>query len=205
MLHNFRTQTLSSQEAAIIGNGLPQLTFHPIYKESHSCSEHAYDPDWAVGDALGQDCMITSGVNFETDSGFMHFYDNDGSKNEDWFGWNKPVLAPLSGEVIALHQNDVVNAPGSMTPGRATAITVKDEAGNQAVIAHLGEVSVEQGDTIKAGDQIGTVGNNGFSRNPHIHIGAITADGEAAQIRWNLGLAATVRRGRVQEFRDLVD
>ncbi|RCW42433.1 M23 family metallopeptidase [Paenibacillus prosopidis] len=34
------------------------------------------------------------------------------------------------------------------------------------------DLSVKEGDNVKAGDIVAKVGNNGYSRHPHIHVGA---------------------------------
>ncbi len=38
--------------------------------------------------------------------------------------------------------------------------------------AHIMDVCVQTGDIASSGDVIAKVGNNGYSRHPHIHIGA---------------------------------
>ena len=47
------------------------------------------------------------------------------------------------------------------------------------------DLSVKEGDTVKAGDIVAKVGNNGFSRNPHIHVGAWKGN-TPLQIRFDL-------------------
>jgi len=37
---------------------------------------------------------------------------------------------------------------------------------------HVREIEVEEGETVRPGEVVAKVGNNGNSRNPHIHIGA---------------------------------
>ncbi|HSG53620.1 MAG TPA: M23 family metallopeptidase, partial [Rheinheimera sp.] len=75
--------------------------------------------------------------------------------------------------------------PGIMTPGRASSITFKTTEGHSVLLAHLQGVIVKEGDTVKRGVAVAKVGNNGYSRNPHIHIGAWSAEGEPLQIRFD--------------------
>ena len=163
-------QDASSRDLASVGEQLPQMTLHPLFLEPYVCSEHFYSPNISLGDALGQNCLIIAGVDFSTGSGSMKYFEGDGSRNTDWFSWNKPVAAPLSGLVSEIHVNDVVNVPGTMNPSLATSVTIVDDSGKTVVVAHLHSVSVSKGDRVAAGEMIGTVGNNGNSRNPHTHM-----------------------------------
>ena len=72
-----------------------------------------------------------------------------------------------------------------MTPGRASSITFKTTEGHSVLLAHLQGVSVKEGDTVKRGVVVAKVGNNGYSRNPHIHIGAWDDEGTPLQIRFD--------------------
>lgn len=49
------------------------------------------------------------------------------------------------------------------------------------VLAHLqpGSVRVERGDTVEAGDPLGTVGNSGSTSEPHLHIHSVRYSGAA--------------------------
>jgi murein DD-endopeptidase MepM/ murein hydrolase activator NlpD len=53
------------------------------------------------------------------------------------------------------------------------------------MLAHLQDIQVREGDTVRAGEFIARVGNNGYSRNPHVHVAA-WKDDAAYQIRWDL-------------------
>ncbi|ANU06551.1 M23 family metallopeptidase [Paraurantiacibacter namhicola] len=191
----------SAEEVDAIAAGLPQLMLHPLYDEPYVCSEHPFGTSMEPGDSLGQDCLIIGGMDWETNSGFMTYYRTDGGENSDWYGWGKPVFAPAAGTIGRVHVNEVVNTPGTMIRGLPTMLSITDEAGNSYVIGHLGEIHVEEGQSVAAGEQIGTVGNNGNSRSPHIHVGAITADGKPAQIRWNLVTSALRTRDYVTKMR----
>ena len=57
----------------------------------------------------------------------------------------------------------------------------------KVVYAHVRDVVVSIGDPVKAGDVVAKVGNNGYSRHPHIHIGAWKGD-TPLQIRFDLNV-----------------
>lgn len=157
-----------------------EVLIHPIYDQAFTCSEHPEGQYMYIGDMLGVDCMVEKFVD-----GWMRTYKNDGKRNEDWYGWGCDVLAPFAGTVESIHINPFTNEPGSIREGRAGSITFAREDGVRIVYAHVMDVSVEVGDRVQAGDRVAKVGNNGFSRCPHIHVGA-WIDKTPLQIRFDL-------------------
>ncbi len=103
---------------------------------------------------------------------------DDPSKNENYWVWGQPVLAPSDGTVIAVVDGIEANVPGALPASPA------DIAGNHVVLqvgeaaycylAHLqaGTIAVNEGDTVTAGTHIGLAGNSGNSSEPHLHIHA---------------------------------
>jgi len=61
--------------------------------------------------------------------------------------------------------------------------------------AHIADVRVKEGDSVKAGQPIAKVGNNGFGRAPHIHIGAFKGE-MPLQIRWDLRAMAKLQKAK---------
>lgn len=116
----------------------------------------------------------------------------DGSRNEDWYGWGREVLAPIGGEVVRVHENPKVNEPGTMVPGIASFVLLRDDDGTHVMLGHLHEMMVQEGDRVQAGEPLGLVGNDGYSRHPHIHLGA-WRDGAPLQIRFDLRAMAKLR------------
>ncbi|MCM8558257.1 M23 family metallopeptidase [Sphingomicrobium sediminis] len=186
------TQPTPEERAAMEARANPevirQATLHPLFEDNYMCSEHWAGQLMFPGDALGQDCMITGGIE---ERGYASPYRTDGATNEDWYGWGRPVLAPLSGTVRRIMVNDVVNVPGELGTPPANAVMIAGEDGVNLIVAHLGEILVAEGDMVDAGQQIGTVGNNGFGRAPHIQIGAWDEE-SALQIRWDLKAIAAL-------------
>lgn len=125
---------------------------------------------------------------------FQRTFTNNGFKNEDWFGFEKNVLAPCDCTVANILVNPITNQPGVMTPGRATSITFKTKGGTSVLLAHVREINVEEGEVVKRGSVVAKVGNNGYSRNPHIHIGAWDEKGNPIQIQFDQSTLALTDR-----------
>lgn len=147
------------------------VTIHAPFADSFTCSEHWDGQFQYLGDALGTDCVVQE---FFSDNGrmFMKSFQNKGLDNEDWFGFGKSVLAPCDCVVTDSYKNNVVNNPGIMNPGRAGSITFEMSDGTKIIMAHLDSIIVSEGENVKPGDEIAKVSNNGYSRNPHLHIAA---------------------------------
>ncbi|MGE3465344.1 MAG: M23 family metallopeptidase, partial [Pyrinomonadaceae bacterium] len=165
------------------------LMIHPIVKSYFMCGEHWEGQLKYQGDALGADCMVTGGLSADESSGFSKPYKTDGKTNEDWYGWMEPVLAPISGTVARVNINPVVNKPGELGKPPASFVVFKHDDGTMVLIAHVAEITVKEGDKVIAGQPFAKIGNNGFGRNPHVHIGA-WRDKTPLQIRFDLRAAA---------------
>lgn len=153
---------------------MERIELHPIFHRYTVYNDH-YDGELASpGDSLGRDCMIAAFLPEKPD--FMRLYKGDGSKNEDWFSWNAEVYAPISGKVTTVYLNDVINVPGQMNPSRASSIIIQADDDTTVLIAHIQNPVVTVGEEVKEGQLLAYVGNNGFARNPHIHIGAYRGD-----------------------------
>ena len=74
-----------------------QVTLHPLYQETYSCTEHWAGQLGYLGDALGTDCLIARMIDTPDGGSFSALYRGDGLSNEDWFGHGEPVLAPING------------------------------------------------------------------------------------------------------------
>lgn len=175
---------------------------HPPMAARFQCSEHPLGDVDHVADALGADCVVfrrEGGPNGDLNVQFR----GDGTRNEDWFGWREPVLAPFDGVVLVVHINPEVTTPGKPGPGRSSAILFRsglddDPNAVQVAYVHVREVTVSVGDTVRAGDPVARVGNNGTSFNPHLHIGAFRGelysdDAVPLQIRMDLAAMGRIR------------
>lgn len=174
------------------------VVIHPIVSAPYSCVEHAMHVENPVilGDATGADCTVLR-YDMTQRAGRRppRHYENDGARNEDWFGWGEPLLAPFDGIIEEIIINPVTNEPG--TPGRppASSIVFARSDGIKVVYGHVKDVTVKQGDTVTAGQPVAAVGNNGFGYMPHTHLGAWKGS-EPLQIRFDLKAKARLEAAR---------
>jgi murein DD-endopeptidase MepM/ murein hydrolase activator NlpD len=134
--------------------------------------EHTYRPQLRLVDQLARDFTVMKvgkdGI------GRAYKPGTAGKENEDWYGWRQEVLAPFESQVVRVARPDSTNRPGAVNrDGKTGLIVFEDkEEGITVAYAHVREIEVEEGDTVRPGDVVGAVGNNGTSRAPHVHIGA---------------------------------
>lgn len=76
--------------------------------------------------------------------------------------------APLGTELLAACGGTVETAGWDGERGNTVAIKVNDDILYR--YAHLDEIKVKEGDKVKAGDVVGTVGSTGNSTGPHLHL-----------------------------------
>jgi len=179
---------------------IEDVVIHPVVSADFSCFEHAFHESDPVilGDAIGTDCTV---VRFDPQwSGRRppRYYDNEGRRNEDWFGWRQELLAPFDATIEEIGINPVTNEPG--TPGRppASFIVFLRSDGTRVVYGHVQDVKVSQGATVRAGQAVALVGNNGYGYMPHTHLGA-WRNGQPLQIRFDqraIGRLQSTRAGR---------
>ncbi len=100
-------------------------------------------------------------------------FEGDGSKNEQFYCFGQPVLAPADGRVVR-----VVNDIGDNAPGNPSQDAPD---GNMVLIAHAdneyslltnlkqNSIKVKHDDRVKQGDPVGECGNSGASVAPRVH------------------------------------
>ena len=109
------------------------------------------------------------------------FFEGDGARNEQWFGFGAEVTAVAPGTVVFMRDGLADETPKSLPmvqrPGEGAGnhVIVQIEPGVWAFYAHLqmGSVGVEIGDRVVTGQPIGRLGNSGNSIGPHLHFGLI--------------------------------
>jgi hypothetical protein len=126
--------------------------------------QHAYD-------------IMTLGPSF----GFAR---NEGHRNDDYFSWGQPVLAPADGVIVSARQDvadnpipAVIDAklyerlPDPRTAYTGNTVVIDHGQGEYSALSHFqkGSVKVEAGQRVRRGEQIGRIGNSGSSELPHLH------------------------------------
>ena len=149
----------------------PAAFAFPIFRQPFACVEHWQGNLSGLGDALGTDCFIQELVEVDGRT-WMRSHSGDGARNEDWFGWGKEVLSPCTCIVVRMHINPDLNRPGTMGKPPASSLTLQRSDRTYFLLAHVSNIGVKVGDTVRAGQVVAHVGNNGYSRMPHTHIGA---------------------------------
>ncbi|HUI85486.1 MAG TPA: M23 family metallopeptidase [Candidatus Binatia bacterium] len=96
-----------------------------------------------------------------------------GSKNEDYYCFGQPILAPADGTVAKAISGYDDNPPGkpSGDPADGNVIVISHGNGESSMINHLKQNSlkVKVGDNVKQGDVIAECGNSGVGPVPYLH------------------------------------
>ena len=105
----------------------------------------------------------------------MEPYNSGSADFEDYGIWDKEVVSPVEGTVVAAYDEveDIPpNTEAFISPeGNHVYIQIK-ETGTYLLLNHLkkNSVIVEIGDQVNVGDLIARVGNSGSTSEPHLHI-----------------------------------
>jgi len=102
---------------------------------------------------------------------------NGNTQNENWWGWDEPILAVADGEITEVVDEFPDNTPRVLPP-----VTLDNIAGNHIILqiaqnrfvtyAHLqrGSSKVRTGDHVHRGDVLALLGNSGNTTGPHLHL-----------------------------------
>lgn len=100
-------------------------------------------------------------------------HDEPASSCEDYFCYNKPVIASADGIVTELTDNVNDNEPGKVNTIQnwGNTVVLKHTNTLYSQVSHLkpGSLRIKKGDFVRKGDVIGLCGNSGRSPEPHIH------------------------------------
>ncbi len=101
-------------------------------------------------------------------------YELPGIRPEDYFCFNKPVLAAADGFVqeIINHIDDNTIGQVNLQQNWGNTVVIKHAEGLYTKVSHLKKysVKVKAGDYVKQGDIIALCGNSGRSPEPHLHF-----------------------------------
>jgi hypothetical protein len=115
--------------------------------------------------------------------------EGDGSQNEQWFGHGNPIFAAAGGTVVSTRDDMPEVPPGTGTTDNPTLKNATDFGGNHVLIrmrrgvyalyGHMipGTVTVEPGERVETGEQLGRLGSSGNTSAPHLHFGLIDGRG----------------------------
>jgi hypothetical protein len=108
----------------------------------------------------------------------------EGTKNEEFVGWGREVIAPADG-VVTYSRNDVPDnsGPGVIDmdalqalpeqpwPVAGNVVVIDHGGGEYSLLGHMqkGSVRVKRGDHVRRADVLGLLGNSGHSQGPHLH------------------------------------
>ena len=112
------------------------------------------------------DFVITDGK-CETHTG-------NGKRLEDYYCFNKPVLAPVRGRIVQIVDDlpDARIGGADETNNWGNLVIIQDPRGLSVEISHFAEKSirVKKGEWVERGAVLGLCGNSGYSPQPHIHV-----------------------------------
>lgn len=101
-------------------------------------------------------------------------YEGKGKKVEDFYCYNKPVIAPADGfieEVVdGIEDNEIGHMDNKNNWGNSIVIKHSEFLYSQLSHIRKGSFQVQKGQYIKQGEIIGYVGNSGRSSFPHLHF-----------------------------------
>lgn len=94
-----------------------------------------------------------------------------GTKNEDYYCFNKKIFAPGNGEIIHVVNNIDDNKNGELPEISGNKIVIDHKNGEYSVLGHFkkGSINVSVGDIVVSGQYLGLCGNSGYSLEPHLH------------------------------------
>ena len=98
-------------------------------------------------------------------------------RNDAYRVWERWLHAPCQGRIVHA-VNDVADnaAFGTDRPyGLGNHVVIRKSSDEYVVLGHMrqGTVAVRTGDEVEAGQEIGRVGNSGWTERPHLHMQAM--------------------------------
>jgi len=177
----------------------PELNLYTFKNNQQRLANLLYFPfhlpfwgEWSV--TQGHDGQYTHKGNWGKAFDFMLLDDQEkthasnGLVCENYYCYNKPVVAPADGivEEITDHIEDNEIGKVNTTNNWGNTIIIRHIPGLYTQLSHLkkGSFKVAKGDFVRCGDLLATCGNSGRSPEPHLHfqvqttpqLGSVTID-----------------------------
>jgi hypothetical protein len=100
-------------------------------------------------------------------------FEGDATRNEQFYCFGQPVLAPADGRVVRVVNDIGDNAPGKPSPDapNGNMILIAHSNNEYSLLTNLKQNSVKlkHDDMVKQGDPVGECGNSGASVAPRVH------------------------------------
>ncbi len=98
-------------------------------------------------------------------------YRNRGERNEDYYCFDEPILAPGAGVVTHVVDTEEDGPPATVGHGAGNMVVIDHENGEFSFLCHLrqGSIVVSEGEQVESGQHVGRCGNSGHSTGPHLH------------------------------------
>ncbi len=107
------------------------------------------------------------------------YFHDDGNINENYYGYNEPLLAPIDGFVLTIQDGEKdsraysdLRVSQDSKDVRGNYIVIKADHSEYVTLCHIkkGSFKVKEGDIVKQGQEIARVGNSGRTKGAHIHM-----------------------------------
>ena len=124
-----------------------------------------------------------------TEGGSRESFAGPADRNESFHCWDKPIYCAADGEVVTVVDDapDHFGRTGNKAneSNRNSLIQVRHARDRYSSYFHVrqGGARVKVGQTVKAGDLLGRVGNAGSSTEPHLHFHYQTLDPSTGLLR----------------------
>lgn len=93
-------------------------------------------------------------------------------------GYGSAVVAPAGGEVVLIgYEKNGFRVHGN-------TVGIDHGQGVISIFIHLSKITVQEGEQVAAGDQIGAIGSTGASTGPHLHWGLYVNGASVDPIQW---------------------
>ena len=97
-------------------------------------------------------------------------------------GYGSSVVAPAAGKIrLVGREKDGFQVHGNI-------VGIDHGQGVLSIFMHLQDISVAEGEMVKAGQQIGTIGSTGASTGPHLHWGLYVEGVAVDPVPWRFGV-----------------